>query len=352
MRFSDLKTAIIAQFSVENGNRVVPLILGAPGGGKSACAREIAAEILQQHGLPYEPYDSGKGNINTATVVEFNASLRDPVDLLGTPNNHGDYTSWKAPEEMYALRAGTGVKVLILEELTDGSIPMQNGLCRVIYDGHAGSLQLTDKLYLIATGNRTEDKSGANRIIGKLLGRIRRFDFTESLEDFIAWGMRTNKIPTVMTQFLRFKQELLSAYDANSQQNSPTPRNWERAALVPESLGDLLFMESVKGDVGEGAATEYTAFRKIWRELPDIEEVLKKPKTAPVPENLATKYALAGKLARSITKDNFGNALIYADRLPKELCVMVVRDATQFTPDIKRTKDFVTWATKYAEVLS
>ena len=80
MKFSDLEISIKAQF--ESGHKVPFMLLGAPGGGKSAIARKIGK-------------DMGFDN-----VVEFNASLRDPVDLLGTPNNNGETTKWIKPDEI------------------------------------------------------------------------------------------------------------------------------------------------------------------------------------------------------------------------------------------------------------
>lgn len=71
MRYSQLKTVITAQFS--STNRVSYLMLGKPGGGKSALCRDIV------HSL-------GGTEDNT---VEFNASTRDPVDVLGTPTTRG-----------------------------------------------------------------------------------------------------------------------------------------------------------------------------------------------------------------------------------------------------------------------
>ena len=71
MNYQDIKTSIVSQFSVPGGNRVVPFILGAPGGGKSACARDVVRTMGFER------------------VIEFTASLRDPVDILGTPNNAG-----------------------------------------------------------------------------------------------------------------------------------------------------------------------------------------------------------------------------------------------------------------------
>lgn len=45
MKFSELKESILAQFAVAGGNCVVPFLEGKPGGGKSACAREIVQEL-------------------------------------------------------------------------------------------------------------------------------------------------------------------------------------------------------------------------------------------------------------------------------------------------------------------
>jgi hypothetical protein len=331
MKYQDIKTSILSQFSVEQGNRVVPFIIGAPGGGKSACARDVVRTM-------------GFDN-----VVEFTASLRDPVDVLGVPNNEGAYTRWVPPQEFYQLRKGVGRCALILEELSDAPVPMQNALCRVIYDRHAGQMELSDQLFIIATGNRTEDKSGANRITSKLAGRTRRFDFTENVDDWTEWAL-DNGIDPVLIQFLRFRPNLLSDFDPNRFAN-PTPRTWERVNLIPADLPEQLFFDNVAGEVGEGAAAEYTGFRRIYNSLPSIDGVLLDPKGSDVPTDPATLYALTGALARKATKDNFARVATYLERLPPEFNVMAVRDAIRLTPEIKQTRDFVEWAVKHSAVL-
>jgi hypothetical protein len=329
MRYSNIKTSIVEQFKAPQGNKVVPFILGAPGGGKSACARDIVAEL------------------GVETVVEFTASLRDPVDVLGTPNNTGEYTRWVPPEEFYNLR--TGRAALILEELSDAPIPMQNALCGVIYDRRAGNLQLSKDLFIIATGNRTEDKSGANRITSKLANRTRRFDFQENIDDWTEWAL-DNDMDPVLIQFLRFRPGLLSDFDANRFAN-PTPRAWERVNLIPASLDAGLFFDNVSGEVGEGAAAEYTGFRRIYMSLPDVDSILLDPAGADVPQDPATLYALTGALARKSTKDNFDRVSKYLSRMSPEFNVMATKDAIKLQPTIKHSRAFIEWASKNAEVL-
>ena len=333
MRYSHIKTSVLEQFKAPNGNKVVPFILGAPGGGKSACAREVIRDL----GIPQE------------RVIEFTASLRDPVDVLGVPNTHGEFTRWVPPQEFYTLRKGVGPAALILEELSDAPVPMQNALCGVIYDRRAGQLELSDQLYIIATGNRTEDKSGANRITSKLANRTRRFEFNENLDDWTDWAL-ANDIDPVLIQFLRFRPGLLSDFSADRFAN-PTPRAWERVNLIPDTLDEALFFDNVAGEVGEGAAAEFTGFRRIYKGLPDVDSVLLDPKGAKVPADPATLYALTGAIARKATKDNFSRVSEYLGRLPSEFNVMAARDAIKLCPDIKYGKSFIEWASKYSEVL-
>jgi hypothetical protein len=331
MRYSDIKKSVIAQFEVEGGNKIVPFILGAPGGGKSACGEDILRTM------------------EIDNVVPFNASLRDPVDVLGTPNNRGEYTQWVPPAEFYQLRKGVGRCALLLEELSDASVPMQNALCGIIYDRRAGQLQLSDELHIIATGNSTEHKSGANRITSKLANRTRRYDFVENLEDWVEWALDHN-IDPVLIQFLRFRPGLLSEFDPNRFCN-PTPRSWERVSLIPGSLPPALFFDNCAGEVGEGASAEYTGFRRVYMSLPDIDSILLDPVHADVPEDPATIFALTGALARKSTKDNFDRVSKYLGRLSPEFNVMCTKDAIKLQPSIKHSRSFIEWSSKYAEVL-
>ena len=334
MRYNSIKQSVLAQFNAPQGNQIVPFILGAPGGGKSACARDIVRTWKEDFEAP---------------VVEFTASLRDPVDVMGVPITTGDYTRWLPPEEFYSLRQGVGPCALILEELSDATLPMQNALCGVIYDRRAGQLQLSDELIIIATGNRTEDKSGANRISSKLAGRTRRFDFTENLEDWTQWALAAN-LPTELIQFLRFKPALLSDFDPSRFAN-PTPRTWEKVGLIPPTMPDHLLYDTVCGDVGEGAATEYLAFKKIFGQLPNIDALLLDPARAEVPTEPSVLFAITGALARKTTVNNFDRVCAYIKRLPPEFSVMTVKDALSLTNGIRHTRAFSEWASANADVL-
>jgi hypothetical protein len=329
--FKSIERAILAQFNFNN--KVVPYIEGAPGGGKSA----LAAKIGREMGIPEE------------NITQFYASLREPVDLLGIPKAMEDtgVNHWFPPAEI--ARLSHGKHLLIIEELSDATTPMQNALCGLIHDRKIGAVKLSDQCYIIATGNRTKDKSGANRIVSKLGGRVRRYEFQENLDDWCDWALDAG-LDIMGIQFLRFRPDLLSMFNPEHF-SSPTPRTWEKAMMVPTDLPADLYLESVAGDVGEGAAIEFVAFRRIADKLPNMDVVLMNPATAEIPEDPAVRYAFCGALASRAAKDNFDRVCAVVERLTPEFGVMVVNDAQKLCPAVKSTKAFTNWCVKNSSVM-
>lgn len=334
MKYSDIKQSVLANF--KRGNALVPNIIGKPGGGKSTLARDIVSEL----------------GIAPERITEFNPSLRDPVDIMGLPKTDGECSKWVPPAEFFRIRDdGTDQPcALILEELSDAPIPMQNPLCRVILDRHAGELKLHPKLHIIATGNRTEDKSGATRMSTKLGNRMQTLTFDENLDDWCSWAL-DNNIAVEMIQFLRFRPNLLSDFDPNRTIN-PTPRSWAMANEVDPALTSDLYFANIAGCVGEGAAAEYTGFKRIFENLPDVDGILMNPAKAAVPDDMPVLFALTGALAHRVSKDNFDRVCEYIGRMPPEFQVMCVLDSKKLKPEIVNTKAFVQWAVKNANVLS
>lgn len=311
MKYSDIYKSVLAQLVATN--QVVPYISGKPGGGKSSCARDIAKALAEKFDIPDE------------RIVEFNPSLREPADVLGLPQFNGDHTKWLPPEEFYRLRDGVGPCVLIVEELSDADMGMQNPLCRVILDRYAGQLKLSDQLFIIATGNRTQDKSGANRLSTKLANRMRELEFTEDLDDWLDWA-GSHGVPVELQAFIRYRPVLLSDFDPKRTKN-PTPRSWESVGLIPKEIRDdpALFLEHASGSVGEGAASEYVGFLRIMDRLPDIDKIIKSPLNAPVPEGRDVIWATVAKLSTMLTARSAEAVWLFTERLGPETAVAAAK---------------------------
>ena len=184
--------------------------------------------------------------------------------------------------------------------------------------------------------------------MSKLRGRVRTFEFTENIDDWSDWALSAGISP-ITVQFLRFKPNLLSAFDPDK--ICPTPRNWERVDTIDPSLPTDVYFANVAGDVGEGAAAEFTAFRRIYESLPNIDALMLNPSKAEVPADPAVRYALCGAIAHRVNKDNFDRVYEFIDKFPPEFQVMCVSDAMKLSPEIKHTKAFVSWAVKNSSVV-
>jgi hypothetical protein len=336
MKYSDLKSTIIA--NAKRNKKLVPCIIGKPGGGKSTLARDIVKSL----------------GIKSEHTTEFNPSLRDPVDIMGVPDISGDHTVWKPAAEFYRLRDTDDdePRALIIEELSDATQAMQNPLCRVILDNYAGELKLHHNLFIICTGNSTEHKSGASRMTTKLGNRLQELQFTENLDDWCAWALDEGVQPTIV-QFIRFKPGLLSDFNPNRSVN-PTPRSWAMADMVDPTLPKELYFQHIKGCVNEGAATEYLAFKDVADSLPDMDAVLLDPENCKIPgiDKPNVQYAFVGALAHRTSVDNIDRVCKVLKRVPPEFSVMCMNDAVKLVPAIKKTKEFVQWALSANKVLT
>ena len=223
---------------------------------------------------------------------------------------------------------------------------MQNAACRIFHDRFAGNLKLTDQLFIIGNGNRTEDKSGANRISTKLGNRTRQHTFDTNLEDWVDWAQSNNMDP-VFIQFLRYMPAALHDFLPTRKINA-TPRSWESVSLIDTSLRSDLFFAEVAGSVGEGRASEYVAFRKVYSELVSLEDVLMDPKGVPIPKDLSALYATVGSIGHGTTLGNVDRLDDFVSRLPADFQTMYWMDSRKKEPKIKGTKAFIKWATANA----
>ena len=81
---------------------------------------------------------------------------------------------------------------------------------------------------------------------------------------------------------------------------------------------------------------------KIYRNLPDIDTVIKTPEKSAVPTEAAVLYAMSTSLAHHATAKNFANVLAYAKRMPSEYLVVMVRSVAN-KREITSSKVFLDW---------
>ncbi len=299
-------------------------VWGSPGVGKSAIIRQLAEAL-------------------NVRLQDLRALLLDPVDLRGLPFLASDGRSkWATPE--FLPQEGAGI--LFLDELNAAPAMVQASCYQLVLDRKLGEYTLPDGWAIIAAGNRDSDRGATTRMPTPLRNRFVHLELEVDLQEWSEWAIQAAIRPEVIA-FLRFRPELLSVFDRDAHA-FPSPRSWEFVSRILDSLDSKsspsLEHEVIAGAVGSGAATEFSAFLRTFRELPNIDAILMNPLQEPVPENAAAQYAVASALARCASDANFDRVCLYLNRLPTEFRVLCVRDATLRAPAIRCTAGYTRWA--------
>jgi hypothetical protein len=187
-----------------------------------------------------------------------------------------------------------------------------------------------------------------------LLNRFVHLDLEVSEDDWQSWAVLNDIRPEVRA-FLRYRPALLFQFDPSAGARSfPTPRSWEFVSQVlPLTPPDLLH-QVVSGCVGEGPAVEFTAFVRLFQQLPDLDAVLANPLTAQVPIEPAVLYALCGALAERCRKADspiLNSFVSYVARMPDEFGVLAMRDGVAINHKLLSVPPAGAWLKSHRDAL-
>lgn len=307
---------------------------GPPGVGKSQLVKQVA----KARGL---------------ALRDIRAVLLDPVDLRGLPRISEDGSAvWCPPGFLPREGLDPAEGILFLDELNAAPPLVQAACYQLILDRRIGEYILPDGWAIVAAGNREKDKAITHRMPSALANRMVHLEVTANLDDWLLWAQGAGIRPEV-SAFLRFRPKLLHDFDpVAASKTFASPRSWEFVSRILEAAPDATIeYELYQGTVGHACAAEFMGFLNVWRELPTTEEILLNPETAPVPEEPAAIYALCEALALKATPETLDHIIRYADRLPAEFGVLLMRDAVCQDDSLVHSKAFSRWAQNNAEVL-
>jgi hypothetical protein len=296
-------------------------VWGGPGIGKSAVIGQLAKSLQRP-------------------LRDIRALLLDPVDLRGLPFLAADGRSkWATPE--FLPQDGEGI--LFLDELNAAPAMVQASCYQLVLDRKLGEYSLPDGWAIIAAGNRDSDRGATTRMPTPLRNRFVHLEFEVDTQEWSEWAIHANLRPEVIA-FLRFRPELLSQFDRDANA-FPSPRSWEFVSRILDSNPHAsIENELFAGAIGMGAAVEFSAFLRTFRELPSIDAILLNPQQEPVPDKACAQYAVASALARCASDTNFDRICLYLERMPTEFRVLCVRDASLREPAVRHTAGYTRWA--------
>lgn len=263
---------------------LVPVLWAGPGQTKSSTINSLA------HDLGYAMFDvrlsdkeaSDLGGIPTPVERTFNGEVQSVLDYLANA---------RLP---WAHLYGDNFKcVLFLDEVDRTSRDVLNAALQLLLDRGINGFKLPKTCRVIAAGNGSSD-TDTTRLNQAVVTRLCHFYVDthgpKALDHWAAWAMEEG-IDNALIGYARFRPDIFGGVRHEyMEQQSPNPRTFtwaSKAATLCDSIG-LPDIEEISdaivfGLVGQQAGLEYNAYRATFRNCPTFAQVIKNPKTAPLP---------------------------------------------------------------------
>lgn len=285
----------------------LPLFLwGAPGIGKSDIVRQAAEELK-------------------IDMVDFRAGLMDPTEIKGLPAFNKDMSSckWVPPDTLPSKGRG----LLFLDELNAALPATQASFYQLVQQRRIGDYKLPEGWVPIAAGNRATDRAVVHRMPTALANRFIHLDVHADIMDWRKWAVRHN-IHEILIGFLNFKSDLLHKFNPGDNERAfPSPRSWAMAnPYITNPAPMEIQRERLAGVVGAGAALELITYAAVFQKLPNIDQLIMSPETAPVMEEPSVNHALTTSLSRRADRKNIDSIMKYMTRLPIEFQTLFMFD--------------------------
>ena len=328
----------------DKGKRPPPwLFWGIPGIGKSSGVRWITQRLTELTDNTWKLLD--------VRLVQFDA-----VDLRGVPYVSKGETFWALSSWLPNVERDGEFGILFLDELFLAIPSVQAAALQLILDRRLGDYVLPDGWYVVSASNRPEDRAGVMAQNSALCNRFQHREAILSVDAWVEWAIENELRPEVIA-FIRFRgHDLLHEFTDGIPKGTvcyASPRTWHWVSnLLDENQSSENEAVSIEGLVGKGPAAEFVGFIHTWRKIGDIDlqEIIDDPNNAPIPDDPASQYAIAGHLGRKATKENLAAFITFLNRCSPEFAIKAVRDATQRDGDLKCTEAYLEFKRDFIDI--
>lgn len=297
VRISEAKEIVKAMgiACIETNEVMSPVMLHSSYGiGKSSIVKQVANEL----GMEF---------------LDIRVSAQDPSQIQGIAHIVNDYMEFSTPP-WWPEDPDVPV-MLFLDELTNATNSQQHAAYRLILDREIHNLKkLHNKVFIVAAGNRKEDKTGARGLLPALANRFGvHLNVTTTLEDVVehiyeAHG--SNEETNKLVGFLNWKPSLLSTQPTNGEVSFPTPRSWVEFVLKHlKTFGvdpdNHLLSTVVCGAVGDAAGQDFMTYLRFFDKVPNIKGIMEgkvefKPEI--MESDIGLQYAISDSLVTYATE--------------------------------------------------
>lgn len=312
---------------------LVPMLVSSPGIGKSTIIHKIAKDF-------------------NLKVIDLRLSQCDPTDLNGFPKLNGERGTYAAmdtfPLEGDPIPDGYSGWLLFLDELNGADRSTQKASYKLILDRMAGMKHLHKKVAIVAAGNKETDNALVEPMGSALQSRMAHIELAMNVKQWLDWAAE-NDINHHITGYINFKPGQLHNFDPDhTDKTFACPRTWEFADKVLKNtdVDDPNILPLLAGVISEGVAREFLSFRKIFKNLPKISDIIASPDVVAVPSEPSVIWAMCGAIAHNATDQNLNPLMRYLNRLPPEFQVVCLRELVKRNKSLASHSALSSWYKK------
>jgi hypothetical protein len=297
-------------------SRLVPILRGSPGVGKSQLAYKLAEKF-------------------NLKLIDVRLSQADPTDLSGFPSIMGKKAGY-IPMETFPIEGdpipeGYSGWLIFFDEFTSAFPAVMAASYKIILDRMIGTHKLHNNVAMMCAGNLETDNAITQPMGTAMQSRLIHFTLSSDHEEFCDWS-EANDIDFRIPSFIRFKPGNLHAFKSDHTDDTfACPRTWEFVSKLLKNVkaDDKLALPILAGAITEGMAREFLGFCKIYKTLPTIATISGMPDTVPMPTEPSILYALTGSISHNVTVENITNLMRFIVRMPLEYQVVCLRGAVR-----------------------
>lgn len=318
--------------------KLVPMIHGSPGIGKSSIVHAVAA----QYGLK---------------VIDIRLAQCDPTDLMGFPTIIGDRAGYR-PMETFPLAGdkipnGYNGWLLFLDEMNSAPPAIQAAAYKIVLDRMIGQEALHDHCAIVGAGNLETDNAIVEPMSTAMQSRLLHIELVSEVDEWLNWAY-ANAIDHRITSYIKFKPGNLYAFSPDhTDKTYACNRTWEFAnrILKVTEEGDADRLPLLAGTISEGVAREFIGFCRIDSQLPKIAQIIDAPDSIQVPQEPSILFALTGAIAHHANMENMAPLAKYVNRLPVEFQVVCLKEIVRRNKNMMAHPAIMQWISTSATAL-
>ena len=295
------------------GEKLTPIIQSEPGCGKTS----LLSMLEDNMGDKYD-------------YIYVDCPVKDMQDIAMTIPNHETRTLETYVGSLFKLDSPKP-KVILLDEFMKAPKLLQVIFTRLMLERFVGDTPLPDGSIVFGTSNNQSDGVG-DTMLAHASNRVCLLQMQKpQVEDWLVWASE-NAISPLIRAWVHMFPRALNSYLDDEQKDNPyifqpskpqlsfvTPRSLAKASVIVENrdiLGELPTMSALSGTIGYSASADMSAFLSLEKSLPDINEILERPDTIKVPDEISAQLMVMFQALDHLkTQDQLTNFMKFIKRI-------------------------------------